>query len=312
MNKKAVFSVILSGILWGIISLFINALSSAGFDSMQIACIRMITSAAMMTIFVAIRSPEKLKIKLKDIWMFIGTGIVSVVLFNTCYFYTMINSQASVAVVLLYTSPVFIMIMSAILFKEKITGKKIIALLLTFTGCVFVAGIVGGGYRITPFILLTGLGSGLFYALYTIFGRFALKKYDTFTVTAYTFIFGMLGSIPTGKLSRTAEIIRFNPKIVLFCIGIGLVSTVLPYVLYTWGLQRMESGKAAILVAVEPLVGALIGMTVYNEPHNILKLIGIGMILCSIILLSTGERNVKKDENIPKNVLKSVDKQGII
>lgn len=308
MNKKAVFSVILSGVLWGVISIFINTLSSAGFDSMQIACIRMITSAVMMTIFVAIRSPEKLKIKLKDIWMFIGTGIVSVVLFNTCYFYTMINSQASVAVVLLYTSPVFIMIMSAILFKEKITRKKIAALLLTFTGCVLVAGILGGGYKITPFILLTGLGSGLFYALYTIFGRFALEKYDTFTVTAYTFIFGMLGSIPTGKLSQTAEIIRFNPKIVLFCVGIGLVSTVLPYVLYTWGLQKMESGKAAILVAVEPLVGALIGMTVYNEPHNVLKLVGIGMILCAIILLNTGESSAQKDENISKKVLKSVDK----
>lgn len=232
--------------------------------------------------------------------MFIGTGIVSVVLFNTCYFYTIINSQASVAVVLLYTSPVFIMIMSAILFKEKITSKKLIALVLTFMGCVFVAGILGGGYKITPLILMTGLGSGLFYALYTIFGRFALKKYDTFTVTAYTFIFGMLGSIPTGKLSRTAEIIRINPKIVLFCIGIGLISTVLPYVLYTWGLERMESGKAAILVAVEPLVGAVIGMTIFHESHNVLKLIGIGMILCAIILLNIGDSQTEKEENNSK------------
>lgn len=294
MKNKAAVSVILAGILWGVISLFINTLSAAGFDSMQIACVRMITSAVIFTTFVAFRSPDKLKFRIKDIWMFIGTGIISVVMFNTCYFYTMINSQASVAVVLLYTSPVFIMILSAIIFKEKITVKKIIALLLTFGGCALVAGILGGGYRITPFILLTGLCSGLFYGLYTIFGRFALKKYDTFTVTAYTFIFGMIGSIPTGKLSKTVEIIADNPKIILCCIGIGIVSTVLPYLLYTWGLQRMESGKAAILVTVEPLVGAVIGMTVYDEPHGIIKLVGIGMILCAIILLNIGDGKEKE------------------
>ncbi len=289
MNKKAVFAVILAGVTWGVISVFINTLSAAGFDSMQIACVRMITAALMFTAFVAVKSPDKLKIRIKDIWMFIGTGIVSVVMFNTCYFYTMINSQASVAVVLLYTSPVFIMILSAILFKEKITVRKLAALMLTFCGCVLVAGILGGGYKITPFILLTGLGSGLFYGLYTIFGRFALNKYDTFTVTAYTFIFGMIGSLPTGKLPQTVRIIGENPKILLCCIGIGLVSTVLPYLLYTWGLQRMESGKAAILVAVEPLVGALIGMTVYHEPHNLLKLVGIALILGAIIILNIGD-----------------------
>lgn len=307
LKNKAVVSVLLSGVLWGVISIFINKLSDAGFDSMQISCIRMITSAVMLTLFIAIKSPDLLKIKLRDVWMFVGTGIVSVVLFNTCYFYTMIHSQASVAVVLLYTSPVFIMVMSAVIFKERITIKKLTALLLTFAGCVLVAGVLGGGYRIAPFVILTGLCSGLFYALYTIFGRFALKKYDTFTVTVYTFIFGMIGSIPTGKLTTSVEIIKANPTIIIFCVGIGLVSTVLPYVLYTWGLQRMESGKAAILVAVEPLVGALIGMTVYGEPHNALKLVGIGMIFCAIVLLNTGES--ERIKIIKKKLPKVLTKQ---
>ena len=294
MKQKATAAVILAGVLWGVISFFIKALSSAGFDSMQIACVRMMTAALMFTGVVAAKSPEKLKFGIRDIWMFIGTGIVSVVMFNTCYFYTVINSQASVAVVLLYTSPVFIMILSALIYKEKITLKKVTALVLTFAGCVCVAGLVGGGYRITPVILLTGLGSGLFYGLYTIFGRAALKKYDTVTVTVYTFIFAAAGSIPLGKLGRTAEIIKNDPRILLWCFGIGLVSTVLPYFLYTWGLQRMESGRAAILVAVEPLVGAVIGMTFFREPHNIIKLAGIVLILAAIIILSFSDDSTKE------------------
>lgn len=289
-NVLSVVSVIAAGVFWGIISLFIKNMSSFGLDAMQIATLRLIVAAVFFTVFVLIRDPKLLKFRLKDIWMFLGTGVVSVVLFNMTYFYTMIHSQASVAVVLLYTSPVFVMILSAIVFKERINAQKIAALVMTFTGCVFVAGLIGGKMLVSPFIMFTGISAGLLYALYTIFGRLALEKYDTMTVTAYTFIFGTLGSIPFGKVVPAVKIVFANPGLILLCIGIGIVSTVLPYFFYTWGLKRMESGKAAILVAVEPLVGAVIGMTLFHETVSVVKIIGIVLIIGSIIVLNLNLR----------------------
>ncbi len=289
-NQKPVAAVIAAGVLWGVISIFINRLSAAGLDSLQISLVRMAVSALAFTVTAAVTDVKKLKIRLRDIWMFIGTGIVSVVLFNVCYFYTIVHSEASVAVVLLYTSPIFILLISAFLFHERITPKKVAALAMTFGGCVLVAGVLGGGVSLTPFVFMTGLGSGLFYALYTIFGRFALARYDTVTVTAYTFIFGFLGSLPLGKAGRVAAILRQDPELIIWCLGLGIICAVLPYFLYTWGLQRMESGKAAILVAVEPLVGAVVGMTVYHESHSPLKLCGIVLILGAIILLNLNDK----------------------
>ena len=289
MKQKAVLSVILAGVLWGIINIFVKTLSAAGIGPLQISAVRMVVSAVLFVGFLAVTDREKLKIKLRDVWMFIGTGIVSVGLFNVCYFYTMVESQASVAVVLLYTSPVFIMLLSAPLFKERITLRKIIALVLTFAGCVLVTGLLGGGYTITPKVLFTGLCSGFFYALYTIFGRYALKKYDTMTVTAYTFLFGMIAAVPLGSVGKTVSILSESPVLILFCVGIGILCTVLPYFFYTWGLERMESGKAAILVAVEPIVGAVLGMTVYHESHDAAKLAGIALILAAIVLLNLNE-----------------------
>jgi len=294
MKQKATLSVITAGVLWGIISIFIKTLSASGFSSLQITMLRMTFSALIFTIIIAVKNPEKLRIQVKDIWMFIGTGIVSIVLFNTCYFYTMINSQTSVAVVLLYTSPVFVMLMSALIYKEKITVKKLVALVLTVFGCVFVTGVVGGVRIVAPKTLIIGLGAGFFYAMYTIFGRAALKKYDTVTVTVYTFVFATLGSLPLGKVGETFSRFIGTPSLILWCVGIAVVSTVLPYFLYTWGLERMESGKAAILVAVEPVIGAIMGMAVYNEPHNILKIIGILMILSAIIVLGINRGNKSK------------------
>ena len=113
-------AVILAGCLWGVINIFVKKLSAAGLDSLQIALGRLAGAAILFSLFLLIRDPSGFRIDLKDIWMFIGTGVISVVFFSLCYFYTMIRGQASVAVVLLYTSPVFVMLFSALLFKERI------------------------------------------------------------------------------------------------------------------------------------------------------------------------------------------------
>lgn len=290
MKTRAAFFVILSGVLWGVITVFIHNLSDAGFDSLQISFVRLFVAAIGFTGFLAIKAPSRLKIKLRDIWMFIGTGIISVALFNTCYFYTMITSGSSVAVVLLYTSPIWIMFMSAVLFKEKITLRKCVVVLITLLGCAMVTGLLTGNVNITAFSLLTGIASGIFYGLYTIFGKFALKKYDSLTVTVYTFLFGLIGALPLGKAGKTISIICDNPKVIFWVIGIGIVSTILPYVFYTLGLKDLDSGKASILVAVEPIVAAVIGMTVYHEEHNVLKIAGIVLILVAIVILNLPEK----------------------
>ncbi len=288
-ETKAAFAVILAGVLWGVINIFVRKLSAGGLEPLQISAVRMFVSALSFASFLAAAAPKKLRVAPRDLWMFVGTGIVSVVMFNVCYFYTMIHSQASVAVVLLYTSPVFIMILSAVIYKEKITPVKLAALALTVGGCVLTAGLIGGEYRVTPFILLTGLGAGLFYALYTIFGRAALAKYDSMTVTCYTFIFGMIGALPLGNVPEIVRSFAAAPSLILWGIGIGVICTVLPYVLYTLGLQNMESGRAAILVAVEPLVGAVIGMTFFHESADLPKLLGIACILAAIVILGRSE-----------------------
>lgn len=275
-----------AGVLWGIINIFVKQLSAAGIDPLQISLIRMLIAAACFSLFVLIKDKSKFRIHFKDIWMFVCTGIVSIVLFNTCYFYTTIHSQASIAVVLLYTSPVFVMIFSAFFFKEKITPRKIIALILTVCGCALVAGLIGGSVSISFIVLLTGIASGLFYALYSIFGEIALRKYDTMTVTVWTFLLGLLGSLPMGKPGVTIRILAREPILIISAFGIGILSTVLPYFLYTWGLAHMEPSKAAILVAVEPLVGCVIGMTLFHEPHNFMKILGIILILVSIVILN--------------------------
>ena len=240
-------------------------------------------SSVFIGIFLFVKNKTLLKIKLKDIWLFLGTGVISLTFFSLCYFYTILESGASVAVILLYTSPIFVLIMSVLFFKEKITLIKIFALCLTFCGCILVSGVgSSSGLRAKGFFI--GLCAGIGYALYSIFSRLALKKYDSLTVTFYTFLFSAISIIPFCSISEIPNLIDVN-SIFLSC-GIALLCTVLPYIFYTIGLSGMETGKAAILVTVEPLVATIIGFVLWKEDFSIIKLIGIIAILGYVFLLS--------------------------
>lgn len=232
---------------------------------------------------------DALKVKLKDVWCFMGTGIVSLTFFSWCYFTTIQASEASIAVVLLYTSPIFVMLFSALCFRERITSRKLISLAMTFGGSILVAGLLGGSYQLTPRVFLIGIGAGLGYGLYSIFGRYALQRgYSSITITFYTFVFSSLscaflchpGNIPT----------VMTPGTFLWCVAVALICAVAPYLLYTYGLSRMESGKAAILATVEPLVGSVVGIVLYGESRGALKIAGILLIFGAIILLNLPEK----------------------
>ena len=78
-------AVLSAGILWGIINLFVKTLSAAGFSALQISTVRMFVSAAASFAALLLFDRKALRVRIADLWMFVGTGIVSVELFNVCF-----------------------------------------------------------------------------------------------------------------------------------------------------------------------------------------------------------------------------------
>ena len=192
----------------------------------------------------------------------------------------------SVAAVLLYTSPVFVTLLSALFFRERITSHKVAALALTFAGCVLVTGLLPLGQQSVSYLtILYGLGAGFGYALYSIFGKLALRQYASSTVTFYTFLFAALASLPLSGLPRHLEALA-DWRAILGGLGIGVLCCILPYLLYTEGLRYTEAGKAAILATVEPFVAALLGICLFHESVTFYKLLGMGAIFLAILLLN--------------------------
>ena len=291
-NKQKIGSllIILAGCFWGSMGIFVRKLASYGFTSVQIVSIRVTLAALIFSGLLLARDRSGFRISLRDLPLFLGLGFGSILFFTVCYFTAITMMSLSTAAILLYTSPIWIMLMSVLFFREKLNRRKILALILAFAGCILVSGISGNG--ITPVGLLVGLGSGIGYGLYSILGTVALRRYAPFTVTTYTFLFAAAGSWMICNPGEMIQKFSAAPDLILllfFCILTALVTAVIPFGAYTLGLQTVEASKEGIIATIEPMVATLIGIVFFSEPLNILSGLGILLILGAIILLNLGQ-----------------------
>ncbi|MBQ7985796.1 MAG: EamA family transporter [Clostridia bacterium] len=284
-NKLPSLLILSAAFLWGLTGIFVRTLNAWGLDNMQLLFFRSAITCLTLFVYLLITDKSKLKIDIKDIWCFLGTGILSFTLFGFCYFYTIANASMSLAAMLLYTSPFFVMIMAAIFFREKITAAKILALLTAAIGCVMICG-TDKNTNVSPFIIFTGLSSGFCYALYSIFGRVALKKYSSVTVTVYTFFFAAIASMFVVDFPAIKEVVTVNPKAILLAVVFAYISAFFPYILYTQGLKNTEPGNAAVMATFEAVVASVAGILVFGETLTIIAAIGIVLVLFSVFLLN--------------------------
>lgn len=282
------FYILGAGLAWGMLGIFIKGLYAYNFEPMQIVSARATLAAGILALVLAFVKPELLKVKLRDLWMFIGTGVFSIVMSNYASFSSLKEVGISVAIVLLYTSPVFVTLMAAVIFKEPLTKRKLVALLLALIGCALVSGLgqsdsVG---RVNMFGLTMGLLSAFGYALYSIFGVYAVRAgYHPITITVYTFITAAVCSwLLTNPIAIVEKIVSI--KAFLFIAAIAVLCSIAPYFLYAKGLETVEASKASILACSEPAMAIVFGVTLFHEPFTGMMAVGVCSILAAILLLN--------------------------
>ena len=285
---KSSLCVLAGGVLWGTLPLFAKYLAARGLSPEQIVFFRAGFAALFLLLWLAARKPFLLRFRLADAWYFAALGIGSIMLFSYCYFRTIESGGIALAALLLYTSPAFVLVFSIILFKEQVTTRKILAVLCTVAGCACITGIFSGGTAgfALP-VILVGLGAGFFYSLYSIFGKYALRRNAATTVTAYALTFAALGSCFLVPLPQTLILLADIPILLVSC-GMALCCSVGAFGLYTLGLKGIAASKAGVLAAVEPVVATLIGIAVFHENASLPTFLGMGLIIGATALLNTG------------------------
>ena len=285
MKKKEFAFIIVAGLMWGSSCLFIHALSPLGFSAGQMVSARGVVSFVAMALYALLFNRKSFRIKLSDLPLFCGMGVL---LFATAYFYYLgvQRTSPSTAAVLMYMAPVYVLIFSVIFFHERFTPAKGISIFVMLVGCALVSGVIGGLAFDLVGMLFSFL-SGVAYAAYSLLAKLlAQKKTSTVSLSIYSYLSMAIVSLFFAKPVEMAGLIAKEPaKSIPLLVGIGLVTFVIPYFLYTVSFRRLPAGTVSALAVVEPLAATLYSIFFLGERLTVASGIGVFLILGAIVAL---------------------------
>ena len=290
MKKTAVIPIVLATVFWGFVGYFSTVMGQAGMNVFQRLSARMTFAALALVVANLVANPKKgFRVKLPDLIKLFLCGTITLTVNNMFYFTSIERSGMSVAAVLMYTAPIFVMMMSAMIYKEKITVRKIIALVITFTGCTLVS--VSGTQNKADIIgILCGVASGLTYALYSIFANDLLKKYSSATVVMYTYISAALSSYIVVNPVNVAMAI-LDSGMIVYAILFGVVCSAAAHGLYSLGLKYTEPSVASILATLELVMASIVGFFAFGQALAWYNYIGIVFVMTAVVLLNVKAKN---------------------
>lgn len=288
-NKISTLLPIIAGALWGSVGVFVREFTNGNIDNVSILVMRVLFAAIMMFVFIAIKDKSLLKINLKDVWVFACGGIVAMFGMNFCYNNAINSLSLSLAGVLLALSPVFVMFLAAILFKEKITARSIVCMIFALIGCTMASGVIGGGeIAFSTSGILFGIAAAFFYGLTSIFSKIAMEKgYHALTMTFYSMLILAIVLLPFADWKLVGEYVMVSPaNNIIFILMHSLCTAVLPYLLYNLALSNVDASLASILVAgAEPSAAMIFGIIFFAEMPSVVSILGLVVTIVALTIL---------------------------
>lgn len=282
MNDKV--KLIMSMVVFGTIGIFVRYIP---YTSGIIAMTRGIVGALFLILFICLTHK-------KFSWESIGRNVLLLILTGSfiginwillfeAYRYTTVAT----ATLCYYLAPVFMIIASPFVFKEKITPIKFLAICLALLGMVLVSGVYKGfGGGVSDFYgVLFGIGAAIFYALVIILNK-KLKDISAYDQTIVQLIIAGLILVPYNFFTKSfAEIPAETTGLaVVLLIFVGIVHTGITYALYFGSVQTLPAQTIAIFSYIDPVVAILISAFILKEGMDIFGIIGAVLILGSTFL----------------------------
>ncbi len=286
-RKQGIIEVILSGICFGFLGYFGKVAYSYKIEPLEFLSIRYLLGALILWVFLLLRKKQEYVMSLKDAGVSLLLGVFGYALFSGLFFYSLTGLSATLAVLLLYTYPVIVTLISWRFLKESISGFQwaalgfvTIGLLLLVTGELKVEGV---------HYLMAGLAAAFFYALYIIYSRFFLNRVSALGSSFYVQLgAGVILTILSFKDStRPLELISQH---FLFIFSMAFICSFLAMTLFLSGLQKLTSSETSILSTTEPISGMIIAYFLLGERLTAQQLLGGLLILIGLFLVNRNKQ----------------------
>ena len=294
MKQFAALLPVTAGVLWGSVGVFLRKMMAFGMDNATILFARMFFGVLIMCAGLLLVDRNLMKVRKKDIGIIVFGALGGNLGLSYLYNEAMDKLTLSFAAVLLSTFPIFVMFFAALLFRERITERKVVCMLVAIAGCVLVSGFLEANGEITWTAagVAVGIASSFCYAMYSIISKLILQRgYHSITLTFYFMMVVGIVLVPFADIKVIGRFISAAPAAnIIFLLAHSALCAVIPYVLYTMSFNYMDSGKAAILAAIEPAAAMVFGALFFEEIPSVLMVGGMILTIAALSILCLPEK----------------------
>lgn len=277
-------AVVLATACWGTSGIFVNYIFAASdVDAMPLAFWRDLTTFFVLLIGVGLLSPRQLRVQKQDLrWLIaLGSGLG---VFHVFWNLAVMLNGAAVATVQQAAMPAIVAVVAWSIWREPLTWRKMVAIILTFAGTVLVSGLDElGQAEFSLSGLLVGLGLPVAYAGYSLFGKKVRQTYSPATILVYAFGFGALTLLPFQFF--VPQPFPVSGEAVLWFSGMIALATIVPWFVFTFSLGRLPASVASILAMAEIPFVALYAYFLLDEQMALVQIVGAVLVVIGVVML---------------------------
>ena len=277
-------------------------------DPSTLSAARAMVSFALITVYLLLRRREQLKVRARDLPFLAFFGVFGLALVHFAYFKTISLTGVAAAILLEYLAPVIVLVFSVLFLKERLTVALPASVGLSVLGCALMVGVLGtGGVAIPAEGLAWGLASAVFFAGYTLMGRYAASRFSPWTLLAYglgaasMFWLVVLGG-PSSVLTVLSDV-----RALAAVTAMAVVSTVIPFGAFLKALHYIPATQASVTSTVEPVIAGVVAWVIMNEVLTVGQMLGGALVIAAVVL---SQARVGVTPEMPTGELLGEDAEG--
>lgn len=275
---KGYGEIITAAALWGTAGILVKMIS--GMTPLSIIFYRVTLAFIIFMVFFSI-SGNLNKLRLKDKKLYLVLFSVLQITTMLAFFISIKEASVPIAVLLLYTAPLYVTAFSPLLLKERSTGKGWLALCLSITGVILIIdpGKLDISLKLTG--IIAGMLSGISYAFQIMTSKYISKSYSGYSQAFWSFMIAMVLLLPFAAVPL--DVISGN---IGYLILLSIFPTILAISLYFNGLNKIKASSASILGLIEPVSAVVLSLLILHEPISIPVILGGALILAGAALVT--------------------------
>ena len=272
--------VVVGAALFGTLGIFGKLARAAELSTATLLGARFLAASAILWAYL-VRRGVPIRLDRRTLAAELGLGLVYGFM-SVAYFESLAWLSAGVATLVLFTYPVQVTLVSALVLDEPVTGSKALALCTALGGVALVAG-DGTAFGLSGLVLVAA--ASLAYTVYSVGSRVMVETVPAPVHAASVFLGVTVAVLLYGVVAGTLAV-PTTPTHWRLIAGISVVGTLLPMLLFTAGLARIPASTASIVSTSEPLTTVALGVVLLGEPVTPAVAVGGAAILASVVLAS--------------------------